>query len=237
MFARALHDGKVPLHLGQRGGQHHQAAVIQHGLHQHPWQAANAQRLHHTACNGFRAAQRGRGPQLLQAGQQGMLHHLSRARALFAQQPARLAQHPYPNRLALRRMHQRIAGGSHNHQLILDPGLHLQPTPVAAAFNQANISLQQLHGLCHLARIADAHIHADVRVAAGQRRQHRGQNVAAHRGTGRHKQAHRQTSTAIAQRLLQASGLLQQRQRLRQQGTPCIVEHQTAAHALKQQGV
>ena len=178
--------------MRQRGGQDFQLLRLQLRLHQHTRQAADAQPLRHTARNRFRTTQRCGGRQLVQMRQQRMLHHLARARARFAQQPLRLAQGHHTQRLAARLHRQRVGGRSHDDQFIAQPGLHLQPLPVAAAFNQAHIDFHGLHGLTHFLGVGDLQIHTHQRMRLRQPRQYLRQGVSANRGAGRHAQAHRQ---------------------------------------------
>src|SRR5256885_12704429 len=54
--------------------------------------------------------------------QQGMLHHLARARARFAQQPARTTQGGHAQRALACGLHQRVLCCSHDDEFVAHPG-------------------------------------------------------------------------------------------------------------------
>jgi len=133
-------------------------------------------------------------------------------------------------------LHQRVLCCGHDDEFVTHPGLDLQPGPVAGALDQAQVHVQRFHGLAHLARVGDLQVHAQVRLAARQVREHSRQRIGAYGGAGCHAQTHGQAGGPHRKRLLYAPGLLQQRQRLGQQGAPRVVERQPPAHALEQLG-
>ena len=152
----------------------------------------------------------------MQMWQQRMLDHLARARTRLAQQPCRPAQRCHAQRLAARLLGQRVLRRCHDDQFVAQPGLDLQPLPVAAALDQAHVDLHGQHGFAHFLGVGDLQVHAHQRMRACQPRQHFGQRIGADGGAGRHAQAHRHIGRTRGKRLLYASCLLQHAQGLRQ---------------------
>ena len=230
------HPVALALHGWQRGAQHHQPARLHKVLHHPARQAGHPQPSGSGVLDGLRAAQFDGALVTGQLRQQRLVGGLARARTRFPQQPHGAAQLGAVQRLGARRQRGTVRR-CHQHQFVLQPRRGREQRHMAGAFDQTDVKVKTGDPGADVTGVANRHAGAPVgrclRAVAQKRRQQRRQHLVANGAAGANAQR-LQLLAGVVRHALDLVRAVQQRQRLRQQRAPVVVQQQPPAHAVKQ---